>query len=251
MHLNSVGISVELAENGQEAVEAFKRNRYDLIFMDIQMPILDGYEATLRIRELESQAKSDGTADNSPSVRRVPIIAMTAHALKGYKEKCLEAGMDDYITKPLRRKELISMVNKWISSDSAKVSDPASIENDNSLSTTEIKSNSEPIDLDRALEEFMDEKEVLKNVLEVFIQNASQQVDIINKAIRDQNSEIVRKEAHAIKGGASNLAAERLANIAFTLENIGSSDTLDQGYPVLQKLEAEIARLDSYVEDKF
>ncbi len=108
-HLKKAGCRADLAKNGLEAVDAFKRNRYDLVLMDIQMPVMDGYEATARIRArelLSVHGEGDGPA-------RIPIIAVTAHAMKGYREKCLARGMDDYITKPLKRKDLINMVRKW------------------------------------------------------------------------------------------------------------------------------------------
>jgi|GEM_PF-3593974 PAS domain S-box-containing protein len=102
--LENAGYSVEIAQNGEEAVEAFKRSNYDLILMDIQMPVMDGFEATSRIREIEKEGGKD----------RTPIIALTAHAMKGYREKCLEHGMDDYITKPLKRHVLYETIEKWV-----------------------------------------------------------------------------------------------------------------------------------------
>lgn len=109
-HLKKAGCRADLAENGLEAVEAYKRSRYDLIFMDIQMPVMDGHEATARIREYES-----GIAARDVRRKvRTPIIALTAHAMKGYREKCLEHGMDDYMTKPLKKKDLVAMIHKWL-----------------------------------------------------------------------------------------------------------------------------------------
>ena len=106
-HLRGAGYEVDLAENGRQAVEAFKRKHYHLILMDIQMPEMDGYGATKEIRKLETHSSAAQPLDH------VPIIAMTAHAMNGYREKCLEAEMDDYIAKPLRRKDLLSIVEKW------------------------------------------------------------------------------------------------------------------------------------------
>ena len=110
-HLIKGGYQVDLAEDGMQAVEAYKRKVYNLILMDIQMPIMDGYTATQEIREVEARNLEPST------IQRIPIIAMTAHAIKGYREKCLEAGMDDYIAKPLRRKELLAMAEKWTRGD--------------------------------------------------------------------------------------------------------------------------------------
>ncbi len=120
--LHRAGYQVELVEDGRQAVEAFKRKHFDLILMDIQMPEMDGYEATKAIRNLECGLRnkieedpySESEIQNLKSkVKRIPIVAMTAHAIKGYRERSLEAGMDDYITKPLRRKGFLAMVDKW------------------------------------------------------------------------------------------------------------------------------------------
>ena len=121
-HLSAAGYLVDLAENGKQAVDCYKRESYHLILMDIQMPIMDGYAATKAIRKLEidgSQREAGGgqwrstSAHPSSSGERVPIIAMTAHAMKGYRQKCLDAEMDDYVVKPLRKKKLLSIVDKW------------------------------------------------------------------------------------------------------------------------------------------
>jgi len=116
-HLASAGYQVDLAEDGRQAVEAYKRKDYDLILMDIQMPVMDGYEATREIRNLENEIgkrkivnihRAPGKSDV-----RVPIIAMTAHVMGEVRTKCLDAGMDDYVSKPLRKKELLLLSDKW------------------------------------------------------------------------------------------------------------------------------------------
>lgn len=103
--LEKMGCKVELASNGREAVSAVKKNQYDLIFMDCQMPIMDGYKATEKIRKTE---KDNGT-------ERVPIVALTAHAMKGVRERCFAVGMDDYIAKPFREPELAKILTRWLS----------------------------------------------------------------------------------------------------------------------------------------
>ncbi|MFH0761823.1 MAG: response regulator, partial [Bacteroidota bacterium] len=105
LNLEKLGYGIEVAENGEEAVTKFKGKEYALIFMDVQMPVMDGLEATTRIRQVEEDAGNN---------RRVPIIAMTANAMKGDREICLAAGMDDYISKPFRSDELLDILNKWL-----------------------------------------------------------------------------------------------------------------------------------------
>jgi CheY-like chemotaxis protein len=131
--LTKAGYQVELADNGQEAVDKYTRSPedFDLIFMDVQMPKMDGIQATKAIRRYEEQLKAQGSKlkakdgasscefsalsfQHSARSEHVPIVAMTAHAMKGDREKCLEAGMDDYVTKPIKRELVFESVEKWI-----------------------------------------------------------------------------------------------------------------------------------------
>ena len=114
LHLEHAGYQVDLAEDGGQAVDAFKRKQYELIFMDVQMPVMDGYQATRAIRELESELASIEKYNAKKPFQRVPIIAMTAHVMDENKELCLEAGMDDFLTKPFTMEELLSMESKWL-----------------------------------------------------------------------------------------------------------------------------------------
>jgi two-component system sensor histidine kinase/response regulator len=121
--LENAGYKVDVAENGERAIEAVINNRYDLILMDVQMPVMDGFTATREIRTLEKQR----------NLRRTPIVALTAHAIVGYREKCLEHDMDDYITKPLKKKILLETIDRW-----AYSSNPMSDES-NRLKIEEVK----------------------------------------------------------------------------------------------------------------
>ena len=145
-HLSKAGYQVDLAEDGSQAVKAYKRKNYNLIFMDIQMPIMDGYAATREIREIETRNLEQST------IQRVPIIAMTAHAIKGYRERCLKAGMDDYIAKPLRRKELLTIVEKWstaIADFGFRIADSKS-----EVQNPKSELGNDPMDFARAIAEF-------------------------------------------------------------------------------------------------
>ena len=241
-HLIKGGYQVDLAEDGSQAVKAYKLKNYDLIFMDIQMPIMDGYAATQEIRKIETRNLGQSTS------QRVPIIAMTAHAIKGYRERCLEAGMDDYIAKPLKRKKLLTIAEKWstaildcglrIEDSKSEVQNPKSeLEND-------------PMDFPKAIEEFEGDEEFLMEVLEGFIENVTSQIKLVRQAISDGDAEAVRREAHSIKGGAANLTANDLSGIAFEIENIGKSGMLEEGIDALQKLEREFFRLERFVSKR-
>lgn len=231
-HIQNAGFNVELAENGEEAVSAYKKNHYDLILMDVQMPIMDGYEATKIIRSLELEMNT-GSPDN-PS--RVPIIAATANAMQGDKDKCINAGMDDYISKPLKKKDLISKIEKWVI---PKHSHPEE---------NEAPQHDTPMDYNQALLEFENDDELLKEILISFTKNLKKQFPIISQALSDGNAEAIRMESHAIKGGAANLTANALSDVAFELEKIGKSGNLEKGTELLTKLENEFNRFEDYIK---
>ena len=237
-HLQSAGYKVDLVENGQEAVNAFQRKDYDLILMDLQMPIMDGYEATCKIRELEVSLKRGSDSEISAERKKVSIVAMTAHAIKGLKEKCLEAGMDDFITKPLRRKEFLGLVGKYEGLESGLLD----IGNSEQPKDTNSKVE-EPINLDQAVEEFDNDREFLMEVLNGFLENVRVQIKTLNQAISEDDYETVAKEAHSIAGGAKNLCAHELGRIAIELEKHGRSNTPESSRKIFKQLEKEYNRL--------
>jgi CheY-like chemotaxis protein/HPt (histidine-containing phosphotransfer) domain-containing protein len=250
-HLQRAGYQVELAENGQQATELCKRKHYDLILMDIQMPVMDGFKATEKIRSHEKELANS----NSQSATRSVIIAMTAHAQKKYREKCLESGMDDYISKPLRRRELLAIVDKWVNKIAESPLSLGTEEAGTQKLQPEKTENRQyqkivPIDFNRAIEEFEGDREYLMKVFEGFLKNVSNQIKTICQALSDGNAEVVWKEAHSIKGGAANLTADNLSKIASELENIGKSGDLKEGNDILEKLEKEYQCLVDYVRNK-
>lgn len=209
-YLEHAGYQVDLAEDGKQAVEAFKIKSYDVVLMDIQIPIMDGYEATAKIRELEKRFHR-GTS--------VPIIAMTAHAMKGYREKCLQAGMDDYIVKPVKREQLLKTIDTI-----AQLKTEAKAEKSEKKATGDVEiglSQTLPIDMKQAVEEFDGDYEFLEKILNTFLENVQQQIPAIKEAIADGIFDIVSKEAHSVKGGAANLTAMPLSKAAFALEKAG------------------------------
>jgi len=235
-NLKNIGVQTELAENGEEAVEAFKKKTFDLIIMDIQMPVMDGYEATKVIREIEN-------IDLSNTDRRIPIIAITANAIKGDKEKCFDSGMDDYETKPIKRWKLYEIIEKWFPGITSCETSPK----ENGL--PEIIENI-PINYKKALAEFGDDKQLFTEVFDEFIENVEHQIKEIKSALKTDNSSVVSRLAHSIKGGAANLLAPGLSFAAGELEKAGNDKSLDNGESMLATLEYEFNRLKSYNEKK-
>lgn len=256
--LENLGHEVHLANNGSEAVKAVQSQRYDLIFMDVQMPEMNGYEATQAIRSLNIDT---------------PIIAVTASALRGEEEKSSEVGMNDFLVKPFKKKDLIPVLEKWFDesrrqqgSSQKKQGVEESEEKDEELEELEEleeieeaeplesgegeKSSSasarhgEPeqevpaeegkaelpyekgdpvVDLDETLETFMGQREVVSRLIRSFSTKVGSQIEVIEAALGDSDFERIREEAHAIKGGSLNLAAVRLGKTAGALESAAHS----------------------------
>jgi CheY-like chemotaxis protein/HPt (histidine-containing phosphotransfer) domain-containing protein len=266
IHLKEVGYEVDLAENGQQALDAFSDKTYDLILMDIQMPVMGGFEATKKIREMEKdplskafQDRSKKNGEKKPMESRIPIIAMTAHAMRGYREMCVEAGMDDYISKPLIRRELLDRVGKWINAKARGTGHRAqgeTIKKDKLLkasnhppSTETVKSTDQaPMDLEMMIDEFKGDKESLVEILEDFMEDVKIQMGQIRQAISDGDAKAIRKEAHAVKGGAANMSAADLSKAASELEILGKQGSLQNSPIVFEKLEKELHRLEMFVK---
>gem|GEM_PF-781785 len=238
--LQSVGCRVDLASDGREALAAARLKQYDLIFMDVQMPEMDGFEATADIRAHETKISTPGNAVH------VPIIAMTAHAMKGYRELCLEKGMDDYIAKPARKKDVLAMVEMWTGKGALchLCHIPAMTQ---SLAVDSPPERTVPMDYDRALEEYDGNREFLMELVNGFLERASRQIETLWQSLADGNAEMVMKEAHAMKGGAGILTAVTLSGVAMELETIGKSGNLTAGAEVLSRLEHELKRLADFV----
>lgn len=234
MHLGNAGHTLDIAEDGKQAVVMCEENCYDLILMDVQMPEMDGLDATRCIR-----------SGNSPC-RDIPILGLTAGAEGSIRQACLEAGMNDVITKPVRCKPLLNVINKWLS-PSSEDSRPGG---DANLSNTEgvtKQTDAAPLDLEEAVREFGGNRELVNTVIGKFLDKAESQIQLLKEALEKQDSETLRKEAHKIRGGASNLTAMQLAMAAERLEKLARSGKLDEAAEQLAELEKEFNRLKQFV----
>ena len=208
-YLVNAGYKVDIAENGLQAVAACREQEYALILMDVQMPEMDGYAATAEIRTLEAE-----------SGKRTPILAMTAHASTGYREKCLAADMDDYISKPIRKESFLGMVDCWLLGDGPAESQAV-------LRQEQARyEDSAVFNYPQALQAFLADEEFLGEVIDGYMANLESQLPMIEQAIADCNLTLVWKEAHSIKGGSYNLCANRLAQTAALLEKAGREEDL-------------------------
>ncbi len=245
-HLDTAGYSVVLAENGVEAVSLYKTKQFDLILMDIQMPEMDGYEATQKIRMIEEIISKELS-----NTTRIPIVAMTAHAMKGYREKCLKANMDDYLTKPLKRKDLIAIVEKWLGSgvdQPGKTDSLLETLSDNNEKPTTYENMEYPMDIQKALNEFDNDKEFLNEVIHEFLKTVEDQLKSIEAAMIQNDFGTIERHSHSIKGGSANLRAMILSQSAHKLEILSKANSTKGMIQAINDLSKAHKDLTSYFD---
>jgi PAS domain S-box-containing protein len=228
--LQKAGYSLDVVENGEQAVDAVRKNQYDLVFMDVQMPVMDGLEASRVIREREK----DG--------RHIPIVAMTAHALKGDREMCLAAGMDEYLAKPLAPDEVFAVIQRLSLQPSAE---PESAQMGVALGD---HGKGLPIDLAAALPRFGDDLDFFKELLADFIVQLIDQHKQMVDALEGGATEGLARLAHSLKGLAANFSAGRLNRLAELLEGQSKAGDLTGAPALLDNIEQEIPRLQAFLE---
>jgi PAS domain S-box-containing protein len=242
MHLSSEGLTADIANDGLEAIDLCQKRRYDLILMDVQMPMMDGFEATRNIRELNNLNQ------------QTPIIAMTAHAGVEARNSCLKAGMNDVLTKPLRRKAFVSMLSNYLKAETlAKDSsdhDEKIPENDMEPKNETDSSSKDPIDLDAALDEFGSNKKLFEQSLKLLIKRCRKQIETMVSALAEQDFAVIRQEAHKIKGAAASLMANPLARAAETIEDHVDDEQFDRLEGALNKFKEEFDAIEQYLDNK-
>lgn len=228
--LEGFGCHVKMVNNGQEAITAFQQQEYDLIFMDCQMPIMDGYQAATDIRHLESAANN---------AKHIPIIALTAHALAGDKAKCLNAGMDEWVTKPFTRKELNEVLQKWLPEQLIIIGQA-------NANKTNVVPDLPAIDMQFLQQNFdfnnADDLTFIASLLDVFQQSTEQTLDALQHSIDNHDAEHIRQLAHGLKSISSNVGAMQLSVLCKTMELAGKSQQLHNVSTLLVSMKQEYTK---------
>ena len=266
--LQKAGFSVDAVENGQRALEKVQKDRYNAVLMDVQMPEMDGFEATRLIRQWEiTQGRG-----------RLPIIAMTAHALKGDRELCLEAGMDDYVTKPLEPKALFNALDRWIQSSpvpgeaapvevqdysgsAGKFSAEISLDFEDGLfgeaaeplpvvekPVEPLPSTDLPMNLETALPRFFNDRSFFLEMCQDLITHMPDRLREINQAWEAKDANNLFRQAHNLKGVTANFSADPLSRVAAQIEALGKSEDISQAETLIHQLEIEARRLSQFCE---
>jgi signal transduction histidine kinase/CheY-like chemotaxis protein len=218
------GHTVLVAENGKEALDLLEQHEVDLVLMDVQMPVMGGFEATRAIRE---QERITG--------RHLPIVAMTAHAMKGDRERCLEAGMDEYMSKPIDSARLLALVDE-IGSGATPAAPPAAAAADGASAPAAC-------DLDAFVDRVGGDEELAREMALLFVPDAHRLLEGLRSAIEAGDADRVRLDAHALKGAAGNFDAARTVAAAYELECIGRHGDLSRAAEVLATLSLETTQL--------
>lgn len=216
--LESLGYKADVVANGQEVLDLLQQVRYDLILMDCQMPVMDGYEATRRLRQQERR-----------SGHRTVVIAITANAMQEDRERCLQAGMDDYLSKPVLKEDLQRLLNHWSqliaqsaagssNGSASKAASPSSPGRDRDPSSPTL-----PYPIDSA---YLDQvsggdRGFQRELLQVFIQDCETQLPQLRQAIAGYDAERMRRIAHRLKGASSNVGANAFCQVVRELEHLG------------------------------
>jgi CheY-like chemotaxis protein len=232
--LEKRGHTVVVANNGQEALAALDREPFDLVLMDVQMPEMDGFAATDAIREREQSTHT-----------HIPIVAMTAHAMKGDRERCLAAGMDAYVAKPLQAQELFEVIESLVRPPSGpeaerpiEILPPAKVE-------VELQVEARPpeplLDRNVLLARVDGDPELLQEVVGLFLDDAPRLLSEVRAAVTRRDAPVLERTAHTLKGCVGNFGAKKIFDMARRLEEIGRGGDLSHAEAAWAELEEEMA----------
>ena len=229
--LSRYGCEVDIAENGKEALERFRKKEYDAIFMDAQMPVMDGFEATQKIREYE-------TGGLQP-VTRIPIIAMTALAMEGDRKKCIEAGMDDYISKPIKSKAVLDILLKYRSEGRTEA-----IEDKTSGDEAHISNETPVLNLSQLLDIGDHDEELIHELINEFTKSTPVYLDALRRAIESGDQDQITKKVHKLNGLAANFGGERFMEMGLSIEKVARKGELDYEAVDISLLKKELEHLE-------
>jgi two-component system, sensor histidine kinase and response regulator len=224
--LEKHGHTVVLAENGREALDALYRETVDLVLMDLQMPVMDGLEAIAAVRK-----KEVGTGVH------LPIVALTAHAMKGDRERCLAAGADDYLIKPIHTPALLATLDRI---RTAKITEGSTTA---TAATTATNVTTSSMDMADALQRVEGDSDLLEEIARIFVDECARIMAEIRDALDTPDAHLLEQSAHRLKGSSSNLGAKSLAQSASELELMARAGDLRSARLHFNTIEAEVSKL--------
>ncbi len=233
--LAALGLAADAAEDGHLALDALAGNHYDAVLMDVQLPGLDGYEATRRWRALEEQA-----AGGPAGERVVRVVAVTAHAIEGERERCLEAGMDDFLAKPFRLAELARVLANWLPLAAAAAPARTRTGGATAAPASEVAPDASLLDAGRIAElralGQRTGRDLLASLATLFRQSGAEQLVELRQAFEKLDPEAARKAAHTLKSSAGNVGATEIADLARSIEEAGRAQEIAGVRPHFDRL---------------
>jgi CheY-like chemotaxis protein/HPt (histidine-containing phosphotransfer) domain-containing protein len=227
--ITDAGFRCEIAGDGHQALKLLSAGKFDLVLMDCHMPGIDGFETTRRFRELEEEA---GRA-------RLPIIALTANAIRGDRERCLEAGMDDYVTKPVDAKELLHAIESLLKLRDDDRDDQTGVSAADETVVTPPVEVPSPVNVAALLNRCNGKPALVEKCLMKFAQQVEDQISQLRESLNRRDGETMQRLAHTIKGSAANLAANDVQRVAAELERLAGRQDMDQ--QAAEQIMAELA----------
>jgi len=236
--LGKLGYTADAVANGKEAVKALEMIPYDIVLMDCQMPEMDGYTATREIRNLKLENRN-----SEGQISSIPIVAMTANAMKGDREKCLNAGMDDYLSKPVKPQELADMLEKWIMRQDSFQQKQASVQDTEPLEDV--------FDRTSLLDRLMSDEELANEILSEFLEDVPRKFIALKEALDKGDAPSVQLQAHTIKGASANVGAVALQKVAYHIEVAGEAGDLAKAGSLVPQLHEQFEVLKKLIEPDF
>ena len=237
--LHKLGLRADAVADGAGAVRSLETIPYDLVLMDVQMPEMDGLEATRRIRDPDSAVLHHG----------VPIIAMTAHAMQGDRERCLEAGMNDYLTKPVSARALAEALERWLPRDEAGAAVRSPIGPVAAASAAPEEAEAPVFDRAGMLARLMDDEDLARAVAAGFLDDIPRQIGALGTCLGTGDAPGALRHAHSIKGASANVGGEALRAVAIEMEKAAGAGDLEGVAARLPDLESQFGRLEEAMLD--
>ena len=238
--LEKLGYRADAVADGKEALIALRDIPYDLVLMDCQMPEMDGFEATHRIRSAKSDVHN----------HTVPVIAMTAHAMQGDRERCLEAGMNDYLSKPVEPAQLAAILERWLP-DVDPVNEKLEIaiaKATGGIQVIDQPQKSAIFDRAAFLSRLMDDEDMARIIVDGFLADMPVQIELLAKAVAAADTTAAGQQAHKIKGAAANMAAEALRAAAARIEQAGNAGQAETLPGLLHEMESCFKELQKVIQ---
>jgi CheY-like chemotaxis protein/HPt (histidine-containing phosphotransfer) domain-containing protein len=245
--LQNFGFKADLAENGEEAISILEKKTYDLVFMDVQMPVMDGFEATRIIRD-----RSSNVIDHD-----ISIIAMTANAMEGDRERCIDCGMNGYIPKPIEPDELYNTLKRFMTDkklipedNESHVEEHKSHVKEKKTAQSELPKEVKAFDRDELMVRINNNTSLVDRLIQVFLETVPSDIEVLRNLLAEGKPEAIKIHVHKMKGYFSNISANMLWKTAIEMENAAGRNDLERCNQLMPRIEEGFDAFKRTAEEK-